>query len=121
MSKTHRNFVIGASVIFLIGCASPADLRQRKPTIELESNQPAKKVAICIADRWENSGIFGSSVPSNMRPTPEGYTLSCRDEFIGRTMLLVDVNDTSSGSITKYYKSAVLGAGSFDKAVQDCQ
>ena len=115
------NLFIVVATAYLCGCATPADMRTRVPSLELTSNHPAKPVAICISDRWENLGVFGGTIPVNMRPTSDGYTVSWRNEAWGHTGLLVDVNDTSTGSITRYFKNVVLGEGSFDNAVKECQ
>lgn len=119
--KVAKYLLPCAATILLLGCATPADLRTRAPALELTSSRPAKPVAICIADRWENLGIFGGTIPVNMRPTTNGYTVSWRNEAWGHTGLLADINDVEAGSTTRYFKNAVLGEKSFDNAVVECQ
>lgn len=119
--KVATHLVAGAVTILLLGCATPADLRTHAPALELTSSRPAKPVAICITDRWENLGIFGGTIPINMRPITNGYTVSWRNEAWGHTGLLADINDVADGSKTHYFKNAVLGEQSFDKAVIECQ
>lgn len=105
----------------LSGCATPAEMRQRTPDLELKSTFPSKEVSTCIADRWENLSWVGGTIPINMRPIEGGYTVSWRNEAWGHTSLLVDVKDIPEGSFTRYFKNAVLGEGTFDEAVKNCQ
>ena len=124
--KTKTSLVLCVATVWLFGCATPVDIRTRTPSLELTSSRPAKPVAICIADRWENSNIWGKlqdGLPINMRPTPDGYTVlaSVRTAFETYPGFLADINDTPSGSTTRYFENAVLGAGSLEKAVKECQ
>jgi hypothetical protein len=119
--KTKSSLVLCISTIWLFGCATPADLRTKTPSLELTSSRPAKPVAICIVERWENFGILGTTIPVNMRPTTDGYTVSWRNEAWGHTGLLADVSDVLNGSTTRYFKNLVLSEGSFDNAVKECQ
>lgn len=107
--------------MLLISCATPGEMRSTTAAGVYESKRSAKEVAICIADRWENSGWFNTTVPVNMRPTKTGYTASLRNDGLGHTQLLVDVEDVGSGSKTKYFKNLVIGEGTFDLAVTNCQ
>jgi hypothetical protein len=95
-------------------------MRTKGPALEVKSIHPAKQVAACIANRWENSGVFGTTVPVTMRQAEEGYTVSSYNASWGKTDLLADVNDVAGGSITRYYKS--IGATErFENAVKECQ
>lgn len=109
------------AAMLLVGCATPVEMRARAPALNLISSRPAKAVAICIADRWENSSVLGNTIPINMRPTANGYTVSWRHEGWGHTGLLADVDDAAVGSTTRYFKNAVLGEEIFDNAVKECQ
>jgi hypothetical protein len=111
-----------AATMWLFGCATPAEVRTRQASLELTSHRPAKEVAACIIDRLEKMGSLGSTVPVNMRPNANGYTLSWQNRTWGPwwdTLLLADVVDVSDGSSTRYFRNT--GKESFDKAVQECQ
>lgn len=103
----------------LSACATPAEMRQRSPEMELKSTLTSKSVSICIADRWESA--CAGTTPINMRPIEGGYTVSWRNEVYGHTGMLVDVKDTLDGSLTRYFKNMVIGEGTFDQIVIDCQ
>ena len=105
--------------IFLTGCSSPGDIRSTSPNLDLVSQKSSKTVAICIADKWENGGLF-ATVPVNMRPTTSGYTMSWLNGM-GGVGLLVDVDDLGTGSKTQYFQGGVIGAGRFEVAVLNCQ
>lgn len=106
-------------VLTLIGCATPAELRQQTPVLDLKSSKTSKTVAVCISDKWEGMGAFGGAITVNMRLTKTGYVVSL--PINGQTGMLVDIDDAGTGSATKYYKGLVLLEGSFVDAIKDCQ
>lgn len=106
-------------IFFLLGCATPAELRQQAPVLDLKSNKPSKTVAICISDKWEGMGAFGGAITVNMRLTKTGYVVSL--PINTQTGMLVDVDDAGTGSTTKYYRGLVLLERSFVQAIKDCQ
>jgi len=110
-------------VVGLAACATPAELRKEKPTLELTSSRSAKLVAICIADRWEDAGPFGNPLPIRMRPTSDGFTVSVISEFVGDTWYLADLSDIPNGSQTKYFRnnSMFLNLSAIENAVKECQ
>jgi hypothetical protein len=121
MAQFSRLFVLSFLISTLSACATPSEMRQQAPELELKSNLAAKSVSICIADRWENNGTFGAPVIVNMRPIEGGYTVEWINGFDHRVFLLVDVKDTLDGSLTRCYKGVVLGGASFTQIVIDCQ
>ena len=104
----------------LCACATPDEMRHGKPFVELTSVRQAKDVALCIAKRWENSG-YGGTPSVTFRPSETGYIVAVRNEWIGSTQLLVDIDDAAAGSSTRYFKGAVVAEGAFDTAVTECQ
>lgn len=103
----------------LFGCATPDELRQQAPLLNLKSNKPSKSVAICISDKWEGMGAFGGALTVNMRPTKTGYVVSL--PLNGQTGMLVDIDDVGTGSTTKYYKGLVLLESELVEAIKNCQ
>lgn len=120
MKNISARLVSLISIILLTSCASPGDMRKEKADLQFTSQKSAKFIAVCIADNWENGGLFGNTVPVNMRPTTTGYTLSWINGM-GGTGLLVDVDDTQLGSKTNYFRGGVIGAGKFEEALNSCQ
>lgn len=123
MQTNIGSLVVMVLAVLIAGCATPIDMRKLTPELDLTSSKTAKAVALCIADRWENTTVMESSFPISMRPTNEGYTIKATVEDILQqwTRLLADVNDGPNGSTTRYYKNGMLGVGSFDQAVKYCQ
>lgn len=123
--KTKFSLFLWLATLLLFGCASPAEMRARAPLLELSSIRPSKPVAVCIADRWENTTYMnGPGLPITMRETTEGYTVIGIMQSMVQTWtgLLADINNSPSGSTTRYYKSAgMLSSGSFDNVVKECQ
>lgn len=103
----------------LVGCATPAELRQQTPALDLKSMKSSKTVAVCISDKWEGMGAFGGAITVTMRITKSGYVVSL--PINGQTGMLVDVDDVGTGSRTRYYKGLVLAEGSFVEAIKSCQ
>ncbi len=95
----------------LIGCSSltPRDLRGNTPDAVHSSAKQPKQIALCIADVWENTNLFGGSVNVNMRETTNGYTVSM--SFSGNLHYLADISKTSTGSATKLFTGKVLSLG----------
>lgn len=104
----------------LVGCATQAEMRSQAPVLEISSNLSSKVVASCIFDKWEGSGLFGLSMPVNMRQTKTGLTVFVRD-FHNRTTLIADIDDLSVGSKTVLYENFGLGVTPFIEAVKTCQ
>ena len=118
MKKQHLiSFCLTA--LFLFGCATPDELRQQTPLLDLKSAKSSKSVAICISDKWEGLGAFGGAITVNMRITKTGYVVSL--PINGQTGMLVDIDDMGTGSTTKYYKGLVLLEGNFVEAIKGCQ
>lgn len=112
------------SILFLIiilgvACTTPVGIRENSPSIKYHSKKSSQVVAMCIADKWESGGLFGSTVPVSMRPTSNGFAVSLAGA--GNTMLLVDIESLANGSQTFYFKGIVWGEGSFDLIVKECQ
>jgi len=113
-------YLAGFAIIILCGCATPNQMREGTPAATFSSTRTAKTVALCVAKRWENSG-YGGTPSVAFRPTETGFTVAVRNESVGSTQLLADIDDTQTGSETRYFKGAVLGEGAFDAAVKECQ
>lgn len=118
------NLIKYFSVLFVIlligGCATPAEMRTQMPVFEVQSLLPSKVVAICITDKWENSGFLGLTVPVHMRQTTTGYMVSIRDAF-NTTSLLVDIEDFGTGSKTLFYRNLSFGGADFIDSTKSCQ
>ena len=112
--------------IGLSGCATTADLRKKPPALDMTSKKSAKEVALCIAEKWENTKPFMglSSPPVNTNIRPDGYSITATDiNWMGSssTVTLADVTETKTESATRYYKQGGGGFGDYDQAVIECQ
>ena len=115
-----------ALAIFLpiatVSCATPGDVRSTPPIVETTSVKPAKVVAGCVADKFELS--FRSGV--NSRPTSKGYSVWKEDDLriYGKiTALVVDVDESPSGSTIRFYSKGALSSAmeTAAKAVEECK
>lgn len=113
-------FAFLSTACLFFGCATPAEMRTKTPVLEVQSKLSPKDVATCIADKWENSGFLGLTVPVHMRQTGTGYAVSIRDAF-NTTSLLADVEGSSSDSNTKVFRTLSFGGSDFIDAVKGCQ
>lgn len=113
--------------VLLTACTTPAERRMQRPELDLTSPKPSRDVAVCIADKWENTKQFMgfSSDPVNTGMKPNGYSVSVTGSNLYRnhtTLTLADVTDRQpSGSATKYYKAYGGGFGDYDEVVKQCQ
>lgn len=111
------------SVTALSGCSlSPGELRAKySPDVVHTSAKHSKEIAMCVADKWENSNVIGASVRVSFRPTSFGYTVS--KYLCDELHYLIDITDTSTGTQTKAwrYKVMSLGRDSNMSAISDCQ
>jgi hypothetical protein len=105
-----RTFVV-AAVLLVGACATPGDVRMKAPAFEGSSSKDAKSVAGCIADRWESGGHQPNI---NARPTASGYSLTAASDLgiYGKdTSFVIDVQDTPTGSTTRFYSNIALSSG----------
>jgi hypothetical protein len=112
--------------IALSSCATPADRRINLPDIVTSSKKSAKEVAICIAEKWENTKPFMgfSSPPVNTTLKLNGYSITATaTNLVGSTstVALADVTENQLESTTKYYKMGGGGFGDYDQVVKECQ
>jgi len=106
-----------ASFSFLVGCATPNDMRQTTPSQILSSKKTVKAVAICLSDEWD---ITHGGVPASMRETSSGYmvTASCGP---GYPCQVADITKSSgNGSKTVTYTKGI-GSDDFNAFAQACQ
>lgn len=105
--------IVLACSMSVMGCitTSPKDMRSSPPVAEFSSENNAKIVATCIADGWENIDNYLMKV--QMRPTTNGYSVWVEQSVgMGLTAVkdsatfLADIDDTSNGSVTRYYSVA---------------
>lgn len=113
-------YLTSIAIAILCGCATPNQMRESAPAATFSSTKTAKSIALCVAKRWENSG-YGGTPSVAFRLTETGFTVAVRNESVGSTQLLADIDDTHTGSETRYFKGVVLGEGAFDAAVKECQ
>lgn len=112
----------GLAALFLIAaCATPDEMRTRTPDAEASSASPAKEVATCIVDRWENLGPWIGTPGVSIRETRSGYAVAWRNMMTGHTGMLADVGDLPTGSRTRYFVNKAPGLGAFLDAVKACQ
>ena len=107
-------------VLLIGGCTTPAELRQKGPILEQKSLRAAKNLAACIAEGWENAGVYMAQV--NMRIATGGYTVAIRGE--SSTPMLADITDApSGGSLTSLYSVIFNSAQErkFSEVVIRCQ
>ena len=122
----NRRIIILLITIVVAACASPAERRNQAPNLDLSSSKSAKDVAICIAEKWENTRPFMalSSPPVNTNIRAQGFSITVTDtNRMGstNTIALADISEKQAASDTKYYKMAGGGFGDYDDAVKQCQ
>ncbi len=95
------------------------------------SENPSVVVASCIAQRWENVGTSGFTVPVSIAKNENGYFVAVElraflDPLIyglkhPTYAVWAEVTDADSGSTTEYHWAMQLTHGRLDVAVEECQ
>ncbi len=109
-------------------------MRAKAPSQVFSSQQDAKQVASCVADKWDSwVNRFSDWGVVKLEETEQGYSISALkygpdpDDGSGpkptTINYLADVENESSGSVTKLYQfmSLNLGKNPFFTAVEECQ
>lgn len=116
--------IIAAVIPMLYACATPNQTRSKGSSLIEHSKNPAKQVAICISDGWENAPAFSRAGTVNTSIKPDGYTISVTTFalFIGNHVsLFVDVKDTGNGSEIHYYNNDPLVTEKYYKStISEC-
>jgi hypothetical protein len=110
-----------ACALLATACAGPDGMRSRTPDASLASSRPARTVASCIANAWENSSPLGT--PNvRMRISERGFMVAVHNPMLGFDHVMVDVEEVADGSsVTRYFKQAPNPWPQFDDAVDRCQ
>ncbi len=113
-----NKYVLPAIALLVItGCSSttPKNMRDSSPDAVHSSAKSPREIAICIAEKWEESGTV------NQRESKLGYSVSKTTN--GYLHYLVDIERKDTFSITKAYKFGVISFGSDPSldAVSNCQ
>lgn len=105
-----RRLIVVVSIFLLSACSTtPQAMRQDAPIVVHTSNKDPKAIAICIANKWENTRVLGGGLDVDFRPTENGYTVM--QQLSGKLHYLVDIESTQQGTLTKLYKYMVLSIG----------
>lgn len=120
--------VILIMLALLAGCATD-DMRKRPSSLELTSSHSANIVAACIVGQWADATVhateWGSptSYPINMEEIAGGYSVSAIANNLFKTSkgVIADIEDTSHGSTTRYFKNGLGTEEPFENAVKECQ
>lgn len=111
----YRVSIVIVSIFMLSACSTtPQAMRTDAPIVVHTSNKDPKAIAICIADKWENTRVLGGGLDVDFRPTEKGYTVM--KKLSGKLHYLADIESTQQGSLTKLYKFMVMSLGT-DPAV----
>lgn len=119
--RIEKYSIILIAVAVLAACASASDLRSRSPDRTLTSTKNAKAVSGCLADKLE---VLFKTMDVSARPTTSGYAVAVTGNIsLGKdTPVLVDVDDTQTGSTSRLYTNNILsGGGSIIAIAEDCQ
>lgn len=118
-TKQLAKLILLLAVLFVAACATPNDLRQRRPDLVVDSEHAAKMVAICIADKWEH-GAMMQTLPISMRETTIGYSITMLNSN-GYLFMLADISALPENRSKTVIHMNTLGTGDFLSRVQSCQ
>jgi hypothetical protein len=97
------------ALIFAMGlsaCASPQELRQKIPDLDVVSSIPAERLSGCIGDKFEAyTGNGDPNIRYYTRPTSNGFSIAGESHTGGLygegtdTPVLVDLSKTDDGKV----------------------
>jgi hypothetical protein len=109
----------------LVGCASHSEIRSKGAAFSVTSIKNAKEVTACVADKWENAPFFSKftgTINTGMAKNGFSVTAYGKNAFGTWPMLIAQIDETATGSVTAYYTTKPLAAESYYKeAVNNCQ
>jgi len=85
----------------LAGCASAGDTRSNPPLLSLQSAKPAKVVAECVRDRWQDTTVLGASIGGVLQTSGEKYSVLAPNTQA--PLHIVDVTPKHGGSLVQYH------------------
>lgn len=94
---------------------------KKQPERALTSTKAAKAVTGCLADKLE---VLFKTMELSARPTASGYSVAVTGTIsMGKdTSVLVDVDDTQTGSRSRLWTNNILSGGGKVVAIfEDCQ
>lgn len=109
-----------AIALALAGCSTPGELKTEQAGVKLTSSKGTNAVVTCLIDGFE---LLIKTAAVGSKPTPTGYTVYISmGVAMGRdTAMLVDVENTSSGSTSTYYSKVLVGEGKLVQVITGCQ
>ncbi|WP_154219935.1 hypothetical protein [Pseudomonas syringae] len=93
--------ITNLSFLLLAGCANISDTRNTHPVLSISSKKPAKDVAQCIRDGWQNVSVWGAGIGGTLQESSGSYTVIAPDAQT--PWHLVDISPSPKGSTIKYY------------------
>ena len=91
-----KNLIAAIAALFMVGCATPADLLEGEPQLLVRSPRPADQVAACVADAW--SKRHGTVIHL---PTTTGYRVIIPHPNAGADAV-AEITRETAGSMVRY-------------------
>jgi hypothetical protein len=122
VSLTRNRSVPLALMLLLTACASPGELRQGRPDLDETTNIPAERVAGCIGDKVDASGL-SAALNFATRPTTNGYSISGSKAgpWGGTdTNVLVDIKSADKTQVQLFTHGLLFGSDPWVSLVKGC-
>jgi hypothetical protein len=119
----RANAFLGAATLCVLGCAT----QHKKPVppseLVLTSTLPARVVAMCISDHWDDIRVpLSLTAAASLKPTSDGFSVGVVNNspwaFAG---VIADVQDTQTGSVTHFVSNEALNRLGAEQVVRECQ
>lgn len=115
-----QHLTIIPAALILAACASTSEIRSAAPTATYASAKPAIPVAKCILGRLEPM-FSTASVQYRDRETGASVWVEMGIYFGKDTAVMIDVDNTPTGSSTRFYSRLLAGEGKYRSAIEACQ
>lgn len=112
-----RYLFASLSLVILVGCATPYDLKRTKPKISYTTNRPGKDVMKCIREKWKEHQptVYDEK-------TDSGWIIRHNDVLPNATVAIVTVEGTEPNvEVNYYHRTNRLKLHRLEEEILDCK
>ena len=112
--------IVGLMLFNLVGCSTQGELKAERTGVKLTSLKESKAITTCLIEGFES---LTKTAVAGSKPTQNGYSVSLTfGVAMGRdTAMLVEVENTPTGSESTYFSKVVVGEGKLIQVIAQCQ
>lgn len=110
-----RLFLLVAITTFLVGCATPNEIRSKGPDSQYHSLKDISEVSECILLGWQTKSYVAEPMKAFIQPLKNGKTVYT-DDYIE----IADLTTTENGVDIKFYSQGRYHKGEMIDVIKSC-